>query len=223
MKMYYFTDPMCSWCYGFSPVIKKLKENHPEIDLQIISGGFSPYSQQVVDQEYKNFLTFHWRNVNQQSGQFFDHSMKFISDSFRYDTEPSSRALVVIQELLPDLDFEFLSSMQRSFYIDGQDITDDDILAGLAEKIGAEKKVFLEWFHSEQFKRKTKQGFEFSRQLGVQGFPTLLTEENGTVKVITRGFQDYEGLTVTVDNWLRGAKVAFPSSGQSCSVHTCEC
>lgn len=223
MKMFYFTDPMCSWCYGFSPAVKKLKENYPEIDLQIISGGFSPYSQQVVDQEYKDFLAFHWRNVNQRSGQFFDHSMKFISDSFRYDTEPSSRALGVVQGLLPKQDLDYLSLMQKAFYVDGKDITDDTVLATLAEELGIEKNSFLERFHSEEMKQKTNQGFQFSRQLGVQGFPTLLTLEKGTVKVITRGFQDYDSLKVTVDNWLSSANVTAPNSGQSCSGDTCEC
>lgn len=223
MKMFYFTDPMCSWCYGFSPAVKQLKENYPEIDLQIISGGFSPYSQQVVDQEYKDFLAFHWRNVNQRSGQFFDHSMKFISDSFRYDTEPSSRALNVVQELLPKQDFNYLSLMQKAFYVDGKDITDDMVLAALAAELGIEKNSFLGRFHSEEMKQKTNQGFQFSRQLGVQGFPTLLTLENDTVKVITRGFQDYDSLKVTVDNWLSSANVAAPKSGQSCSGDTCEC
>jgi len=221
--MYYFTDPMCSWCYGFSPAVKRLKENYSDIDLEIIAGGFSPYSQQVVDQEYKDFLAFHWRNVNQRSGQFFDHSMKFISDSFRYDTEPSSRALGVVQGLLPKQDLDYLSLMQKAFYVDGKDITDDTVLATLAEELGIEKSSFLERFHSEEMKQKTNQGFQFSRQLGVQGFPTLLTLDNGTVKVITRGFQDYNSLKVTVDNWLSSANVAAPSSGQSCSGDTCEC
>ncbi|WP_217604451.1 DsbA family protein [Chitinophaga sp. GbtcB8] len=223
MKMFYFTDPMCSWCYGFSPAVKKLKENYPDIDLQIISGGFSPYSQQVVDQEYKDFLAFHWRNVNQRSRQFFDHSMKFISETFRYDTEPSSRALTVMQELLPKQDFEFLSLMQKSFYVEGKDITNDVVLARLAEEFGIEKKIFLEKFHSEEMKRKTNQGFQFSRQLGVQGFPTMLTLENGNTKVITRGFQDYDSLKVIVDNWLSNLNVSPANNGQSCSGDTCEC
>ncbi|WP_448103523.1 DsbA family protein [Pedobacter panaciterrae] len=223
MKVFYFTDPMCSWCYGFSPAVKKLKENYPEIDLQITSGGFSPYSQQVVDQEYKDFLAFHWRNVNQRSGQFFDHSMKFISDSFRYDTEPSSRALTVIQELLPKQDFEFLSLMQKSFYVEGKDITNDTVLAGLAEELAIEKNDFLDRFHSEEMKQKTNQGFQFSRQLGVQGFPTLLTLENGNVKVITRGFQDYDSLKLILDNLLSNLNMSPANRGQSCLGDNCEC
>ena len=223
MKMYYFTDPMCSWCYGFSPAVKKLKENYKDIDLEIISGGFSPYSKQVVDDEYKEFLAYHWNNVNARSGQFFDHSMKFISDTFRYDTEPSSRALMVIKELLPDQDFVFLSLMQNAFYVEGKDITNGAVLAELAAEIGVEKPVFLERFHSEEMKLKTNQGFQFSRQLGVQGFPTLLTIDNGNIKVITRGFQDYDGLKIVVDDWLNSQHVPLQSNGGSCSGNTCEC
>ncbi|WP_395973982.1 hypothetical protein [Chryseobacterium cucumeris] len=68
--------------------------------------------------------------------------MKFVSDSFHYDTEPSSRALVVVQRFLPEKDFEFLSLMQKSFYVEGKDITNDGVLAELAEELGIEKKLF---------------------------------------------------------------------------------
>ena len=223
MKMFYFTDAMCSWCYGFSPVVKKLKENHPEIDLQIISGGFSPGSKQVVTEEYKDFLEYHWTNVNLRSGQYFDHSMKFISDTFRYDTEPSSRALTVVQKIFPDKDFEFLNILQKSFYVEGKDITNDEILAELAEEIGIERTVFLENFNSDDMKRKTLQGFEFSRQLGVKGFPTLLTLENGAVKVISHGFQPYENLKLAVEDWLKYTMVSQMNAGESCTDGACEC
>ncbi|MCC3215608.1 DsbA family protein [Chryseobacterium sp. X308] len=223
MKLYYFTDPMCSWCYGFSPVMKKLKESYPDIDLQIISGGFAPGSTQKVTKEYKDFLAYHWRSVSLRSGQYFDHSMKFVSDSFHYDTEPSSRALVVVQRFLPEKDFEFLSLMQKSFYVEGKDITNDGVLAELAEELGIEKKTFLEGFHSEEIKLKTAQGFQFSRQLGVKGFPTLLTLENGTVKVLTHGFQSFESLKEIIEERLTTMFIPESFSGQSCSDISCEC
>jgi len=221
MKLYYFTDPMCSWCYGFSPVMKKLKKNYPNIDLQIISGGFAPGSKQKVTKEYKNFLEYHWRNVNLRSGQYFDHSMKFVSDSFQYDTEPSSRALVVVQRFLPEKDFEFLSLMQKAFYVEGKDITNDEVLAELAQEIGVEKDIFLESFHSEEMKLKTAQGFQFSKQLGVQGFPTLLTFENGNVKVLSHGFQPFESLKGIVEESLTVMFITESANGQSCSDISC--
>ncbi|MDR6762074.1 putative protein-disulfide isomerase [Flavobacterium sp. 2755] len=221
MKMIYFTDAMCSWCYGFSPVIKKLKENYPDIDLEIISGGFSPGSKQPVTDEYKEFLEKHWRNVNLRSGQYFDHSMKFVSDTFRYDTEPSSRALTVIDNLIPEKDFEFLNLMQKSFYVEGKDITNENVLAELAEEIGIKSNIFLDNFNSEEMKLKTLKGFQCSRKLGVEGFPTLLSLENGVAKIISHGYQDYDNLKTAVDNWLKCTTVS-QNSGQSCKGSSCQ-
>ncbi|WP_288448585.1 DsbA family protein [uncultured Chryseobacterium sp.] len=223
MKLYYFMDPMCSWCYGFSPEMKKLKENYPNIDLQIISGGFAPGSKQKVTKEYKDFLEYHWRNVSLCSGQYFDHSMKFISDNFYYDTEPSSRALVVVQGFLPEKDFEFLSLMQKAFYVEGKDITNDEVLAELAEEIDVDKNVFLESFHSEEMKWKTAQGFQFSKQLGVKGFPTLLTFENGIVKILTHGFQPFESLKEIIEETMTTMFIPESVYGQSCSDISCGC
>jgi putative protein-disulfide isomerase len=203
--------------------MKKLKENYPNIDLQIISGGFAPGSKQKVTKEYKDFLEYHWRNVSLCSGQYFDHSMKFISDNFYYDTEPSSRALVVVQGFLPEKDFEFLSLMQKAFYVEGKDITNDEVLAELAEEIDVDKNVFLESFHSEEMKWKTAQGFQFSKQLGVKGFPTLLTFENGIVKILTHGFQPFESLKEIIEETMTTMFIPESVYGQSCSDISCGC
>ena len=53
MKIIYFTDPMCSWCYGFAPVIEKIQENYPEIKWEIIAGGYSPGNREKINQEFK--------------------------------------------------------------------------------------------------------------------------------------------------------------------------
>lgn len=222
MKMFYFTDAMCSWCYGFSPVIKKLKENYSDIDLQIVSGGYLPGNKEVMTAEFEAFLEYHWKNVNLRSGQYFDFSKKFISETFCYDTEPSGRALAVIQKLMPDQDFEFLSLMQKSFYAEGKDITNDRVLAGLAEEMGIYQEVFLENFHSQEMKRKTVQGFEFSRQLGVQSFPTLLTLNNGSVQVVSPGFQAFDCLKVIFDELIKNTMATEPIGRQSCKDGFCE-
>jgi putative protein-disulfide isomerase len=37
--LYYVYDPLCGWCYGFSPVINQLKESmQDEFTIEVISG-----------------------------------------------------------------------------------------------------------------------------------------------------------------------------------------
>ena len=40
LRFVYFADPMCSWCYGFSPVITALAERFEgRLGLQVVMGG----------------------------------------------------------------------------------------------------------------------------------------------------------------------------------------
>ena len=39
-RLVYFADPMCSWCYGFAPVVSVLAERFEErMPLQVVMGG----------------------------------------------------------------------------------------------------------------------------------------------------------------------------------------
>ena len=40
----YFADPMCSWCYGFAPVIETLaKQFEGRLPLRIVTPTWSPH------------------------------------------------------------------------------------------------------------------------------------------------------------------------------------
>jgi len=39
MKILYFWDAYCGWCYGFDKLFTKFYENHTDIEIEIISGG----------------------------------------------------------------------------------------------------------------------------------------------------------------------------------------
>jgi putative protein-disulfide isomerase len=39
-RLYYFADPMCSWCYGFAPVMDKLRKAFgAQFDIRLVMGG----------------------------------------------------------------------------------------------------------------------------------------------------------------------------------------
>ena len=42
-ELMYFSDPMCSWCYGFGPEIEKLQARYADqMPVQMILGGLRP-------------------------------------------------------------------------------------------------------------------------------------------------------------------------------------
>ena len=202
MKLLYFSDPMCSWCYGFSTVIEKIREKYPELEMEIITGGYSPGNKEVMTEEYKTMYQRAWASVNMASGKPFDYSMKFANDTFCYDSEPSSRAMSAISELVPERIFEFMQLLQSSFYVNGMDITKEDRLADLAEEFGVERELFLTRFNSVDIINATREGFIKSRQLGVNGFPTLIGEKESQLNMITNGFQPFENIQRILDAWI---------------------
>ena len=42
-RLIYFADPMCSWCYGFSPVIAQIRQTFGRaLPIEVVMGGLRP-------------------------------------------------------------------------------------------------------------------------------------------------------------------------------------
>ena len=91
----YFADPMCSWCYGFLPVISALADEFQDsLSLRVVMGGLRAGNTQAMRPQDREYIRSAWTNVGEASGQPFDFSF-FDRDTFVYDTEPACRAVVV--------------------------------------------------------------------------------------------------------------------------------
>jgi predicted DsbA family dithiol-disulfide isomerase len=77
----------------------------------------------------------------------------------------------------------------RAYFVDGLNIGDKDVLAGLAEKVGLSKAAALEVLEKRTFKDAVDADWDKSRQYGVTGVPTFVAGRSGLV-----GAQPYEAL-----------------------------
>lgn len=128
-ELIYVGDPMCSWCYGFSSIKEKLTAQcEGRVGVKIVLGGLRPYNKETWESSYRSFLRQHWKDIGQRSGQRFGFKMLENHD-FIYDTEPSCRAVVTAREMLgKDKALGFFSDVQRAFYCENKDITEDEVL-----------------------------------------------------------------------------------------------
>lgn len=203
-RLVYIADPMCSWCYGFVPVFEDVKTNYgADLKIQIVAGGYSPGNKNVMSNNSKEMLLLTWKKVHEVTGAEFDYAMKFATQDFCYDTEPSSRALNVVQKLNYEMEWPFLKAMHVSFYAKNQDLTEESVLADLAEEHGIDQHQFLLSFRSDDMIEQTKEGFLFSRKLGVRGFPSLVGISGEHDTLITQGYKTIHSLRVDIDYWLQ--------------------
>lgn len=199
----YFADPMCSWCWGFAPVINSLADHFGErLPVTLVVGGLRPGTTSVMSDEMKRDVREHWEMVAEQTGQPFDFSF-FDRKGFIYDTEPAARAAVVARLLNPRLALVFLTSVQRAFYAEGRDVTDGDVLADIAAEHGLDRREFKAAMATKEAGIATSQDFEATRASGVSAFPTLYAGElESGYAMVTAGYRPLDGLADILEDWL---------------------
>ena len=58
----YVTDPMCSWCFGFAPVLAGVQaELTRGVTLRMVLGGLAPDSTEPMPEELKTYIQEAWR------------------------------------------------------------------------------------------------------------------------------------------------------------------
>lgn len=192
-------DPMCSWCWGFEPVLQKLIEDlSDEVEFSLILGGLRNSGEQVWDDGFKRYLRSHWSSVEDKTSQGFNLAL-LEKETFDYDTEPACRAVVTVRTLDKTKQFSFLTALQKAFYLKGKDITQPDVIAGIAQAEGIDKSEFLRLFTSDEMKEKTKADVYKARSMGANVFPSLvMIDEEGHLCVI-KGYKSYEEIRRLVD------------------------
>lgn len=196
--LWYFADPMCSWCWGFTPVIESVRETcRPRLKIALVLGGLrSDTAPQTPAQ--RDEILHHWREVHARSGQPFRFEGA-MPEGFVYDTEPPSRAVLAAGSLDAEQTFPMYKAIQSAFYAEGRDVTQADTLTDLAAGLGFERDAFLQAFESEAMRSKTQAHFQQARQVGVRGFPTLILQQGDKLHLITHGWQPPAKICAALD------------------------
>jgi len=201
--LWYFADPMCSWCWGFSPVLEQIKTHFGDtLKVALMMGGLRPGTTEPMTQESREEILHHWHQVNKMTGQKFTFE-NAMPDGFVYDTEPPSRAVIVVSEISPESTLPFFKGVQQAFYVEQKNVADMVVLAELAGSFSINTQEFAEKYESDEIKRKTQSHFQHTRQAEVRGFPTLVINTESDFKKISAGYSSFEVLRMEIDNWLQ--------------------
>ena len=200
----YVADPMCSWCWGFSPVIGKIDEAFGEAaPVRVMVGGLRPGTVQPMRDKDKDYIRNHWQHVQEASGQPFDFDF-FDQEGFIYDTEPACRAVVTARKMDEAKALPLLAQLHRAFYVENRNTADDAVLADIAGEFGFDRDEFLKILTAPETREETQGDFWFAQQSGITGFPTLLAVEDQQAMLVTAGFLPWESLEQPLAGWVAG-------------------
>jgi putative protein-disulfide isomerase len=199
----YVADPMCSWCYGFAPVIDALADHFGDrLQVRLLMGGLRAGNTKPMAQVDKDTISGHWRKVAERTGQPFDFGL-FKRDGWIYDTEPACRAVVTMRLLNPRLALAYKARVQSAFYAENRDTTKEAVLADLADETGVDREMFFAELVTDEARAMTQRDFATAQSVGIRGFPTLLAGDGaGRYMTITNGYRPIDGLPGALEKWL---------------------
>lgn len=139
IRLDYFFDPFCGWCYASAQAVHGMAEHFPE-QLHMQPSGLFAHPRPVAsiaDHAYKNDT-----RIGELTGQVFTdayHQGVMRAPDGVFDSMPSTRALVALGEIDPKLEPLFLHQVQIARYVDGQDTSRTEVVAAVAAAVAGER------------------------------------------------------------------------------------
>jgi len=183
----YVGDPMCSWCYGFSPELDQIKAAFPDLPFEMVMGGLRAGGNETM-MELGEFLHHHWIDVQKASGQPFNFAI-LSQSTVTYDTEPACRATIIVRDMMPEQTYAYFKEIQKGFYFYNNLPNDIDSYLQPAMKLGIDHNLFVTRYNSQEAKMAAYEDFELAQKMGVQGFPALILKSGDKYYKITDGYQ----------------------------------
>jgi putative protein-disulfide isomerase len=177
VKVHYFYDPMCGWCFGATPLIEALAESD-KVEIRFHPGGM--IQRQTIPRQFKDHILKSDQSIATVTGALFGEA--YVNrlngtDDLVFDSYLPTRAILVAEEMGAG-PLTMLKAIQAAHFQQGKHVEQPETLAEIATSIGLDK---ISW--SENMKHAESRAVEAIQQsqklMGqyqVQGFPTLIAE-----------------------------------------------
>lgn len=172
VKVIYFTDPICSSCWGIEPQLRKLKlEYSDNIEIDYRMGGLLPdWSYNSGGISKPSDVAFHWDEVSKYYDMPIDGDV-WLEDPLN-SSYPPSIAFKAAQIQSNEKAILFLREIREMVFLQKKNIAKWENLEAAAKNAG----LNVEQFKSD-YENKAKNLFDedlkLGKELGVRGFPSL--------------------------------------------------
>ncbi|MEU9897293.1 DsbA family protein [Streptomyces phaeochromogenes] len=188
MKLVYVFDAYCGWSHGFSGTLREVTTRHPELPVEVVSGGLFVGPRRVAIREFGYVKGANAKIAELTGAEFGEGYEQLIADgSFVMDSEAAARGVAALRQTAPDRAAELATVVQHAFYVDGLSLSDPATYRTVAEAAGLDAEAVLAAFTAPGTQAAADADFRRAAALGVTGFPTLLAVDGDSVTPLAHG------------------------------------
>lgn len=198
ITLIYIHDPMCSWCYGFKPVLETLhKELYGIIEIQYLLGGLAKDNDQPMTELMQKQIIQNWNTIEKTiPGIKFNYDF-WIKCVARRSTYPSCRAILATIKQDINLERDMLKLIQQAYYLDAKNPSDYNVLYELSKKLDLDHNQFVRDINSEEINNELMSQVQLCSDIGADSFPSLYLKTNVTYQPIVL---DYNNADIILDH-----------------------
>lgn len=212
----YCYDAYCGWCYGFSPVIKKIAEEYSfQLDVEVLSGGMMIGENKMPIEKIGAYIQGAYKRVEEVTGikfgdDFLWHTANPDKSDWIMNSEKPAIALCILKEIYPERQLEFAGDLQYALNYEGRDLDDDEAYRHLLEKYMISEDDFYTKLKSDEYKEKAYYEFALCKQLNVDSYPQVLIQlHSNKFYLITKSFSTYEEVKKGIEKALTEIKAGL--------------
>ncbi|WP_321424963.1 DsbA family protein [uncultured Bacteroides sp.] len=187
----YFSDPICSACWGIEPQLRKLKmeyDNYYEIEYKM--GGLLPSWDIDSKNKIKNpvELAHHWEEVGDYYGMPIDGDI-WLEDPLS-SSYPPSIAFKAAQLQNEEQALKFYRRIKEMLFLEKRNIAKWEWI----EKAALESELDIDLLKTDfegEAQRLFQEDLEISKKMGVRGFPTLFFSNAEGKQLVIYGVRPY--------------------------------
>lgn len=190
IKVIYYTDPICSSCWGIEPQLRKLKLEYGElIEIDYRMGGLLPdWSYNSGGISKPSDVAHHWDEVS----VYYD--MPIDGDVWLTDPLPSSYPPSIAFKAAQLQDHAkailFLREIREMVFLQKKNITKWEHIECAAKHVGLDP-LKLKQDYEGKAKELFNEDLKLGRELSVRGFPTMFFADTTGKKEVVYGSKPY--------------------------------
>lgn len=190
VKLVYFTDPICSSCWGIEPQLRKLKlEYGNDIEIEYRMGGLLPnwdYNSGGISKP--SDVAHHWDEVSVYYDMPIDGDL-WLEDPLD-SSYPPSIAFKAAQLQNEEKAVLFMREMREMLFLKKKNLAKWEYMATAAKSVGLDVEQLKTDFEGKA-KTLFQEDLKVAQEYGVRGFPTIFFLDDAGNKELIYGSKPY--------------------------------
>jgi predicted DsbA family dithiol-disulfide isomerase len=202
-----FTDPVCTWCWGSEPTLRKLTTWYGDaVHIRYVMGGLVEDIRNFYDRanhiggdpvNSNAQIARHWLEASER------HGMPVRVEGFRLftaetvSTYPQNIAFKAVELTNPALAARYLRRLREAAAAEAREIGRQEVLIELASEVGVDIGAFIGHLKDGSAEAAFRNDLETTRRYSARGFPTFVFRY-GEREIMLRGSQSFSAMQAVV-------------------------